>query len=42
VHADGWPQRYRITLNFSGFSGQPVALPAHHAASLLNPDPHNL
>jgi len=41
VHADGWPQRYRITLNFTGLSGQPVALPAHRAASLLNPAPQN-
>jgi hypothetical protein len=27
VHADGWPQRYRITLNFTGFSGEPETLP---------------
>ncbi len=28
-HADGWPQRYRIILHFTGFTGQPVTLPAH-------------
>jgi len=28
VHQDGWPQRYRIVLNFTGFGGQPVTLPA--------------
>ena len=26
VHADGWPQRYKVTLTFSGFGGQPVTL----------------
>jgi hypothetical protein len=28
-HPDGWPQRYRITLTFTGFSngGQPTTLP---------------
>ncbi|HEV8191240.1 MAG TPA: recombinase family protein [Ktedonobacterales bacterium] len=30
VHADGWPQRYKIVLNFTGFTGQPVTLPARH------------
>jgi hypothetical protein len=34
-HPDGWPQRYKITLTFSGFSGQAVTLPAH-------PDAHNV
>ncbi len=29
VHADDWPQRYRIILHFTGFTGQPVTLPAH-------------
>jgi len=28
VHEDGWPQRYKITLHFTGFTGQPVTLPA--------------
>ena len=32
-HPDGWPQRYRITLNFTGFSGQPVTLPASYRVS---------
>ena len=35
VHADGWPQRYRITLTWTGFTGQPVTLPARY------PDAHN-
>jgi hypothetical protein len=39
VHDDGWPQRYTIVLNFAGFTGQPVTLPARHAA---NPDSNNL
>ncbi len=29
VHPDDWPQRYRIVLHFTGFTGQPVTLPAH-------------
>ena len=33
VHEDGWPQRYRITLNWSGFTGKAVTLPAHTGAS---------
>ena len=39
VHPDGWPQRYRITLHFTGFTGQPVTLPAAHSA---RPDPDNV
>jgi hypothetical protein len=27
VHEDGWPQRYKITLHFTGFTCQPVTLP---------------
>jgi hypothetical protein len=30
VHEDGWPQRYRIELRWTGFTGQPVTLPASH------------
>jgi hypothetical protein len=26
-HPDGWPQRYRIILRFTGFTGHPVTLP---------------
>jgi site-specific DNA recombinase len=33
VHPDGWPQRYRIRLTFTGFTGQPVTLPASGAPS---------
>jgi DNA invertase Pin-like site-specific DNA recombinase len=29
-HADGWPQRYRVTLTFTGFGNDAVTLPAHH------------
>jgi hypothetical protein len=31
IHEDGWPQRYKITLHFTGFSrgGQPMVLPPH-------------
>ncbi len=31
IHKDGWPQRYKITLHFTGFSrgGQPMVLPPH-------------
>ena len=32
VHPDGWPQRYRIVLTFTGFTGQPVTLPAAQRA----------
>jgi len=39
VHPDGWPQRYKIVLNFAGFTGQPITLPATHAA---NRDSNNL
>jgi site-specific DNA recombinase len=28
IHEDGRPQRYEITLQFTGFTGQPVTLPA--------------
>jgi Recombinase/Recombinase zinc beta ribbon domain len=28
VHPDGWPQRYKIELRFTGFTGAPVTLPA--------------
>ncbi|HEX9413394.1 MAG TPA: hypothetical protein VF916_07800, partial [Ktedonobacterales bacterium] len=28
-HPDGWPQRYKIVLHFTGYTGQPVTLPAH-------------
>jgi hypothetical protein len=28
-HPDGWPQRYKVVLTFTGFTGQPVTLPAH-------------
>jgi hypothetical protein len=31
IHEDGWPQRYKITLHFTGFTGQSVTLPATHA-----------
>jgi hypothetical protein len=27
IHPDGWPQRYKIVLNFAGFTGQPITLP---------------
>jgi hypothetical protein len=30
AHPDGWTQRYRVTLNFTGLTGQPVTLPASH------------
>jgi DNA invertase Pin-like site-specific DNA recombinase len=39
VHPDGWPQRYQIVLHFTGFSGQPVTLPA---AQSVKPDLLNL
>jgi DNA invertase Pin-like site-specific DNA recombinase len=39
AHPDGWPQRYKIVLNFASFTGAPIALPASHAA---NPDSNNL
>jgi site-specific DNA recombinase len=38
VHPDGWPQRYRIVLRFTGFTGQaPVTLPptAHPDSNYL-------
>jgi len=33
VHDDGWPQRYKIELRWTGFTGQPVTLPARQAAN---------
>jgi recombinase-like zinc beta ribbon protein len=39
VHADGWPQRYKITLHWSGFTGQTVMLPARQSR---NRDPNIL
>jgi site-specific DNA recombinase len=39
VHEDGWPQRHKIELRFTGFTGQLVTLPARQAA---NPDSINL
>jgi hypothetical protein len=40
VHEDGWPQRYRITLHFTGFTtGQLVTLPARRS---INPVSKNL
>jgi hypothetical protein len=33
VHEDGWPQRYKIVLHFTGFTGQPVTLPPAHSES---------
>jgi DNA invertase Pin-like site-specific DNA recombinase len=30
VHADGWPQRYKIVLTFAGFTGHAVTLPARY------------
>jgi DNA invertase Pin-like site-specific DNA recombinase len=32
IHPDGWPQRYRIQLHFTGFTGRPVTLPATQSA----------
>ena len=31
VHEDGWPQRYRVVLTFTGFGAQPVTLPPQSA-----------
>ncbi len=39
VHEDGWPQRYKIVLNFAGFTSAPVTLPARQA---VNPVSNNL
>jgi hypothetical protein len=33
-HPDGWPKRYKIVLRFTGFTGQPVTLPASQDAIL--------
>jgi hypothetical protein len=33
VHDDGWPQRYKVVLTWTGFSGAPVTLPAHRDAN---------
>ena len=35
AHPDGWPQRYRIVLHFTGFTGQPVTLPAAQSPRIL-------
>jgi hypothetical protein len=35
MHPDGWPKRYKIVLHFTGFTGQPVVLPAHPDAHYL-------
>jgi site-specific DNA recombinase len=29
AHPDGWPQRYKIVLTWTGFTGQPITLPAN-------------
>jgi DNA invertase Pin-like site-specific DNA recombinase len=34
-HPDGWPQRYKIVLNFAGFTGQPITLPANRDSDNL-------
>src|SRR5262249_41078256 len=34
VHDDGWPQRYRVVLLWTGFTGEPVTLPASRGAIL--------
>jgi hypothetical protein len=32
VHPDGWPQRYKIDLHFTGYTGRaPVTLPPAHS-----------
>jgi hypothetical protein len=31
-HEDGWPQRYKVTLHFTGFTGRTETLPPSHAA----------
>jgi hypothetical protein len=33
-HPDGWPQRYKIKLSWTGFTGQPVTLPASQSPIL--------
>jgi site-specific DNA recombinase len=35
-HPDGWPQRYQIELTFTGFTGQPVILPASYRDADIN------
>ncbi len=35
VHPDGWLQRYKITLHFTGFSGQPTTLPPAVSARIV-------
>jgi DNA invertase Pin-like site-specific DNA recombinase len=39
VHEDGWPQRYKIVLHWTGFTGEPVMLPARKT---VNPDSNNV
>jgi hypothetical protein len=34
VHDDGWPQRYRVVLHWTGFTGEPVTLPASRGGIL--------
>jgi hypothetical protein len=42
-HPDGWPQRYKIVLNFAGFTGAPITLPATLPASQsAHPESDNL
>ena len=36
VHPDGWPQRYKITLHWTGFSGQPTTLPPATSVRILS------
>jgi site-specific DNA recombinase len=48
VHPDGWPQRYKIDLTFSGFTGEAETLPpsgrraSDTHRTLDNPDSHSL
>jgi chemotaxis protein histidine kinase CheA len=42
VHPDGWPQHYKITPTWTGFTGQPVTLPARYPVNdnnMLLPSP---
>jgi hypothetical protein len=38
VHPDGWPQRYKIRLHFTSFTGQPETLPSAPAVHAAYPD----